>query len=87
MINLNALRKLIGLAVKDNKESFTITVVEAQQFVIEAEKMHDGNCELSNYREKIESQRKQIESYKATLAELTKPKPVEDKVGNLLGSE
>ncbi len=87
MSNLNALRKLIGLAVKDDKESFTITVVEAQQFVIEAEAGHGGNCDLENYREQIKSQRKQIESYKATLAELTKPKPVEDKVGNLLGSE
>ena len=87
MSNLKSLRQLIGLAVKSNKEYISITTEGAKQIIAEAEVMHGGNCDLENYREQIKSQRKQIESYKATLAELTKPKPVEDKVGNLLGSE
>ncbi len=86
MINLNALRNLIGLAVKDNKESFTITVVEAQQFVIEAEKMHDGNCELSNYRAQIANLTKKVKTLTEQLIDTKRKlamKP-EDKVSSIL---
>ncbi len=86
MNNLNALRSLISLAVKDDKESFTITVVEAQQFVIEAEKMHDGNCELSNYRVQIADLTKKVKSLTEQLIDTKRKlamKP-EDRAASLL---
>ncbi len=85
-VNLNTLRSAIRMAQDNKCEEITLTIRQAQDIVLEAEQMHGGNCELSNYRVQIADLTEKVKSLTERLIDTKRKlamKP-EDRAASLL---